>query len=92
MSTTLKVQILGVNGIGLESGNPTITSGRDLPWLQDTAAEDVWTKWAVTYRDVVILDSAGYRVGVYNLTEHDLADTGNFATLKQLLVDAANAN
>ena len=86
------VRILGVNGAGLESGNASITSGRVLPWLQDTASEDAWGKWQVSYRDVVILDPDGYRVGVYNLTEHDLADPTNYVELEKLLVDAASAS
>ncbi len=84
------MQILGIDAVGLESGNADMTSGRVLPWLQDTPSEEVWTKWHVTYRDVVILDPDGYRVGVYNLTEHDLADSANYAALEQRLVDAAN--
>jgi len=84
------VKILGVDAVGLESGNADMTSGRVLPWLQDTPSEDVWAKWHVTYRDVVLLDADGYRVGVYNLTEHDLADSANYAALEQRLVDAAN--
>ncbi len=91
VSTAVKVQILGVNAVGLESGNASITSGRVLPWLQDTPAEDAWTKWGVTYRDVVILDPAGYRVGVFNLTEHDLSDPANYAALEQLLLAAAGS-
>ena len=91
LSTPVKVQILGVNAAGLESGNAGITSGRVLPWLQDTASEDAWGKWQVTYRDVVILDPDGYRVGVYNLTAHDLSDAANFVELEKLLVDAASA-
>lgn len=88
-STKLQVQILGVDAIGLEAGNAGITSGRVLPWLQDTPEQNAWQKWDVTYRDVVILDPNGYRVDVYNLTEHDLADSGNYAALEQRLVDRA---
>ncbi len=88
-STALEVHILGVDGIGLEAGNAGMVSGRVLPWLQDTPDQDVWTKWGVTYRDVVILDPDGYRVDVYNLTEHDLADSGNRAELEQRLLDRA---
>jgi hypothetical protein len=82
------IQILGVNDIGLDSGNPSITAGRDLPWLQATAQYDVWNDWAVTYRDVIIVDAHNVDVGAYNLTTFDLADAGNYDTLKQMLIDA----
>ncbi len=52
-------------------------------------AEDVWTKWAPIYRDVVILDPENRKVAVYNLTVHDLGVAANYAELKQLLVDAS---
>lgn len=91
LSTPVKVRILGVNAAGLESGNASMTSGRVLPWLQDTASEDAWAKWQVDYRDVVVLDPDGYRVAVYNLTDHNLADATNYVELEKLLVDAASA-
>ncbi|MEW5739988.1 MAG: hypothetical protein AB1938_13735 [Myxococcota bacterium] len=62
--------------------------GRTLPWLQDRADVDVWRAWAVEYRDVIILDADNQRVGVYNLTLHDLSQPANQAALKQLLLDA----
>ena len=82
---------LGVNAIGLESGNQTICAGRALPWLQDVSSVDVWTSWGVTFRDVVILDAQNKRVGVYNLTEHDLRIPANYAALKSMLISAAAA-
>jgi len=65
-----------------------MTTGRVLPWLQDRPDVDVWLTWQVEYRDVVILDATNRRVGVYNLTLHDLGEPGNLSTLKQLLLDA----
>jgi len=91
----LRIQFLGVNEKGQEPGNPSITAGRTLPWLQDVDADgnaksDVWyDRWNVTYRDVVILDGSNAKVGVYNVTVHDLAAAGNYAALKEMLVDAA---
>ncbi len=90
----LDIQILGVNGAGLESGNASITSGRDIPWLQDVDADhdglsDVWVDWSVNYRDVVILDAENVQVGVFNLTTHDLGSSQNYNTLRQMFVDAA---
>ena len=85
----VEIELLGVNRIGSETGNASITSGRTLPWLQDTQQQDVWVDWQVTYRDVVILDEENRRIGVFNLTEHDLADTAQYAALKTMLLEAA---
>lgn len=85
----LPIHLLGLNAIGLEAGNPTITAGRTLPWLQDVPGEDAWTKWNVVWRDVVVLDAENRKVAVYNLTVHDLADAANVAELKQILVDTS---
>ena len=91
----LNVHILGVNAAGLASGNAFITSGRDIPWLQDLDLNgdgwsDVWRSWNVTYRDVVILDAENARVGTFNLTTHDLRIPENYNTLRQMFVDAAS--
>jgi hypothetical protein len=88
--TTLPIRILGINGIGQESGNSTIVAGRTIPWLQDTSAQDVWSDWKVTYRDVIVLDGDNKVAGIYNLTDHDLAVTANYDSLKALLVKVAN--
>jgi hypothetical protein len=71
------VQILGVNGIGYESGNDRVTENRDIPWLQDTEDVDAWSQWNVQYRDVYILDQAGQLRFIYNLTLHDLSNPDN---------------
>jgi hypothetical protein len=65
-----------------------MTAGRTLPWLQDRPDVNAWRAWQVEYRDVVIRGADGQRLGVYNLTLHDLADPANQATLKQMLLDA----
>jgi len=83
------IRILGVNDIGLESGNDGITTGRVLPWLQSAADQDVWTSWQVGYRDVFILGPGNEHLSTYNLTEHDLADPANYVALKNLLLEAA---
>lgn len=85
----LKIELLGVNGAGHESGVALMTEGRTIPLLQDTAEADVWGLWAVTYRDVVILDRENVPYGVFNLTEHDLANMAEYAALKGMLLDAA---
>jgi Ca2+-binding RTX toxin-like protein/cyclophilin family peptidyl-prolyl cis-trans isomerase len=91
----LAISILGVNEFGEESGNSLMTADRDLPWLQDidddgNGSSDTWDSWSVTFRDVIITDSNNVQVAVYNLTSNDLANSDNFATLKQLLIDATS--
>jgi hypothetical protein len=87
----LSIQILGINPATEASGNDAMCSGRDLPWLQEPADISVWTAWAVTYRDVVIVDAANEKVAAYNLTTHDLATAENYAELKALLRAAVAA-
>jgi len=84
------IEILGVNQIGHEAGNPGMCDGRDLPWLQDTPEQHVWSQWRVTYRDVVILDRDNAVAAVFNLTEHDLADPAEYAALRDLLLQLAD--
>ena len=81
--------LLAVNQEGHEAGVELMADDRDIPLLQDTSVVDAWTAWGVTYRDVVVLDGDNRVFGVFNLTEHDLADPTHYATLKQMLVDAA---
>lgn len=88
-ATARTIHILGVNGVGLESGNASLDAGWALPWLQPTAGDDVWTQWQVEYRDVVILGPDNERLGAFNLTVNDLSDPANYAALKQQLLDAA---
>ncbi|MCO4770492.1 MAG: hypothetical protein KDA24_10725 [Deltaproteobacteria bacterium] len=86
---TLDISIIGVNDTAFASGNDSITDGRDLPWLQNTAEADVWNDWGVTYRDVWVLDGDNVPVGIFNVTASSLADTANYDTLKQMFLDAA---
>lgn len=85
------VQILGVNHIGAESGNPLVTAGVDLPWLQDVPAQDVWSAWGATVRDVYVLDGENRVITVYNVTANDLATPAAFEELKQIFLAAAEA-
>ena len=87
--TTRRIKILGVNAAGEEIGNSGMCAGRVLPWLQDTPSANVWATWHVTFRDVVILDQENRVIQVYNLTEHSLADPGNYSALRDSLIDAA---
>ena len=89
-ATLRPIQILGVNGVGLESGNGGMTTGRALPWLQPSADEDVWTLWQVVYRDVFIVGTGNEHRSTFNLTTDSLADPENYATLMTQLLAAAN--
>ena len=91
---SLDISIVGINEVGF---SPTgfITDGRDLPWLVDVDANrngqsDVWyDSWHITFRDVVILDSANDEVATYNLTVHSLSDPENYEALQTLFLNAA---
>jgi hypothetical protein len=84
----LPIAILGINEAGQEGGNDGMCQGRVLPWLQDTREVDVWRRrWNPIYRDVVMLDEENRFAGSFNLTEHNLADSTNYARLKAKLVE-----
>ena len=80
------VVILGVNEVGHESGNEGFCEGRDLPWLQDTEAADVWSAWGVVYRDVIVVDREGAYVDRFNLSDNDLGEEANWDHLEALLL------
>ena len=84
----LGIRLIAVNGIGYEESSETIDSVGDLPVLQDTPDAGVWDAWQVNYRDVVVLDAAGGKRDVYNLTENDLADSERYEALKQHILAA----
>jgi hypothetical protein len=85
----LNLAALGVNAVGEEGGNPVICLGRTLPWLQDAADVNAWTRWAAVWRDVFVLDANLKVVGIYNLTNNDLGVPANYAALKDLILSAA---
>jgi hypothetical protein len=89
----VNIELLGVNRPtdNIESYNNLTTMGNVLPWLQDTPEANTWVRWAVTYRDVVILDSSNRFAGVLNLTTSDLALEANRIRLKEMLRAVANA-
>jgi len=49
---------------------------------------DVWTAWAVVYRDVIVVDADNQIVGVYNLTTNDLGMDENRRALEDLILSA----
>lgn len=54
-------------------------------------ASRIWEPWAVTYRDVIVLDGQNRAFGVYNLTANDLALDANYAAMKALILEAWEA-
>ena len=89
MGLPVAVRIHGLNEHGHQGGNEGACRDKDLPWLQETPEQPVWTTWAVTYRDVIILDGNNEVVGVYNLTEHNLGDPAKYNALKAMLIGFA---
>jgi hypothetical protein len=86
----LDIQILGVNAVGRESENASVTSGRDIPWLQDDES-DIWTNWGITYRDVVIVDADNVMVEAFNLSyPYSLQNANVYDTLKQKFINTAS--
>jgi len=83
------IRIYGVDAAGNDAGHPFIAQTGVIPWLEDTD-DSVWTGWAVTYRDVVVLDEANRFVTAFNLTTNDLSLPQHYAALRQILVDAAS--
>lgn len=79
-----------MNEAGRESGLSTMADEGDIPLLQDDSTANAWSNWAVTYRDVIVLNGENEPVGVLNLTNNDLADPANYTALKQLFLDAEN--
>jgi hypothetical protein len=83
------IRILGINEETRASANADMTDGRDLPWLQDTFEADVWHLWVHEHRDVVILDVRNQRVAAFNLSNYPLEIAENYASLKQMFLNAA---
>jgi len=89
LETSLPVNILGVNAVGEDSQNALMYAGRSLPWLQDVPAKNGWGQWHATWRDVFVVGPNNEVLHVYNLTLHDLANPTYYATLRDLLLQAA---
>ena len=94
LNPELNIELFGVNHFDANSefSNTLTTTGRELPWLQDTTDDRVWDFWGAQWRDVVILDPQNRRYAVVNLTTHDLGVPTNREALKALLLEAANAS
>jgi VCBS repeat-containing protein len=66
--------------------------------LQDVDANsdgesDVWASWDAEWRDLMLLDANNRKLNAtVNLTTFDLRTAANYASLKQLLIERAQAN
>ena len=92
MDLDIPVQIIGVNDIGYESGNDSMSAMGDLPWVQATVDQPVWSDWSAGFRDIVILDTDNVEIDRFNVTANDLSNPDNYAALRDLLVDYATAD
>ena len=81
--------ILGVDAIGNEPSQGLMADVGDLPWLQDVEEVGAWELWGAAWRDVWVLDSDNRLVGIYNLTNHDLAEEDDYAELEELILSAS---
>ncbi|MBL9134629.1 MAG: hypothetical protein JNK85_02110 [Verrucomicrobiales bacterium] len=89
-NTGLRVEILGINMASQAEYNQLVVDSHNvLPWLQDTSEQDVWGKWRIIQRDVVVLDSFNRPVLKDNLTQHDLGQVQNYNALKNALLQLA---
>lgn len=94
---SLDVAFLGVNLLGLESGNATASQGKTIPWLQDgdkdgDAVSDVWKDWGTGHLDVVILDGDNRKIGAMNAASASLDNPQNYNQLLEGLVYAATVS
>ena len=89
----LDVSIIAVNekGYGTPSNYESTGAQGVLPVLQDDEVDgtEVWDLWEVVYRDVMIVDECGEKVGTFNLTSSSLQVEDNYAALKNMIIEAA---
>ena len=98
----LGISIIGVNEYGFGgcqaeqedhecASNVLMTTGRDLPRLQDGESSLAWDSWAVTYRDVVILDPK-IESSLSTTTDHNLATPEGYEGLRATPAAAGEAS
>ena len=87
----LDIKLFGINMIGTGAGTASFTTSHTLPMVQDDYTLEIWSDWGAQWRDVYVLNENNELVLIYNLTQYSLADINNYNTLKQHLIDAAQA-
>ena len=92
LAPAVPISLLGVNGVGAEQGLLNVPSGSDIPWVQDTAEQDVWHTWPqVDTWDVFVLDGCNHILTVYPVASYDLSVPANYDELKAILLAASQA-
>jgi len=87
---SLAIEILGINIIGGENGNPFLTSLVSLPWLQDDSSTEVADLWSAAQRDLVILDEENLPIQRYSLASHNICESAEASALLNLLVTSVS--
>jgi len=90
--TALDIAVVAINAAGhaVTSSYDSVAKMGNLPVLQDTEDANAWDLWAIDYRDVIILNSCGEKIAVYNLTANNLGDDEKYQELKELIIEAAS--
>jgi hypothetical protein len=89
------VNIIAIDGSQFGNG-PDQLAGMatlgDLPLVQETAAQMVWSSWNAEWRDLIILDRTGRFTGKINLTafnpDPSVNNGQNYAQLRSMLIAA----
>ena len=80
-------QFLSVNASGYESSLDKLAEEGTLPILQDELEIDMWDRWQITYRDVVVVDENLKPIARINLTDNSLSDEPVYNALLNLIKD-----
>ena len=83
------IHMIGVNSIHAEAGNPDMVAGREIPWLQDTAAASAAVLWQAEHFHLIVLDEENVPIRDQNLLESDLMDPIHYDEMKAFLLEAA---
>jgi len=90
LDTPVPITLIGINQVGYESGNDTITSDVDLPWLQDTQQADVFGAWPpARIRELKIVGRDGQVAATFDLNQDDPVDEQAYQRVLDALVQAA---
>lgn len=85
-----EVVILGVNAMGHESGNASMCTGCEIPWLQDAPGQSGYAAWQAQEGELVILDAENRIAAILDLLTNDLAVEANYDRLRSLLIHLAS--
>lgn len=87
----LNIEIIGMNLTNKAAFNSAMTSGRTIPWLQDTVEDHARQNWGALNDEIWILDWNNRLYAKYDLLAHNLQLTSNRAELRALFLAAAKA-